>query len=508
MTAGPVAPRRTDGAETNPAREFQPGVLLAVAWVGLATVLQVARQPGVPSWDHIWAEDGGIFLSHAFAKPFLTTVGDPHAGYLQVMPRIVASFASALPVQWAALGVAAGSAVVVSCLSLYVYFASGSLLRSQWARALLAGLAVLLPATAFETNASAANLHWYLIFACFWVFVVRSESWPAVAAGSAVVLAATLSDPLSGLLLPLALVHAANRKTWRGRVVLLAFLLGLAGQLLFGVLPEPPSAFFNADLSSVPEIYGLRVAGSFLVGDRYLAFLWEKFGVAFPFTSLALVVLIAGYGIARGNARARLYIVVSLVYSFLFFGVTLKIRGTEGFLDKPFSLNGSRYTVVPILFLVVVTLLVLDRREPRLSEARWRDIQYAFVLFTLTLVLLNFSNLSVRSPAPSWRAGLAAARDECAAGPRGVPPGQPADPLRPVVVMREGRALVVVPIAPGDWPVVVSCERVQRDLSSHASRISFSKGVRPRRTLVVSPRPSCARRRASGRRSSAPPQTG
>ena len=145
-----------------------------------------------------------------------------------------------LPVQRAALGIAAGSALVVSCLSLYIYFASGSLLRSPWARILPAALVVLLPATAFETNATAANLHWYLTFACFWVFVVRSESWPAVAAWSAVALAAALSDPLTGLLLPVALVHARTSKTWRGLLVFVAFLLGLAGQLFF-VLPEPPA---------------------------------------------------------------------------------------------------------------------------------------------------------------------------------------------------------------------------------------------------------------------------
>ncbi len=465
MTAWTSGQRRADGAERNEAPQFQPGLLLAAAWVGLTTLLQLVRQPGSPSWDHVWAEDGSEFLTTAWGKPSLTTIGEPYAGYLHVIPRIIASVAAALPVERAALGIAAGSSLVVSCLSLYVYFASASLLRSQWARILLAGLVVLLPATAFETNATGTNLHWYLIFACFWVFVVQSESWPAIAVGSAVALVAALSDPLAALLLPLALVHAVSRKTWRGRLVLLVFLIGLAGQLLFGVLPEPPGAFFEVRLSSVPEIYGLRVAGSFLIGDRYLDDFWQKFGPAFPFTSLTLVALIAAYGIAKGNARCRFYIVVSLAYSLLFFGVAMKVRGTEGFLDKPFSLSGSRYTVVPILFLVVVALLTMDSPEPRLSEARWRDIQGVFVLFTVTLVLMNFSNESVRSPAPSWSTSVAVARDECEESARGAAQHHSADPLRPVVITGQGPPVAAVRIAPPGWFVALPCDRVQEDLS-------------------------------------------
>jgi hypothetical protein len=427
------------------------GLPLVVLWIAVMVVLQLVRQPGVPAWDSIWAEDGGVFLSDALARPLSSTLGDPHAGYLHLAPRLINGLAAALPLEHAALVLSVVSALVVSFLSVYVYFASASLLRSQWARVMLAGLVVLMPATAYETNANTINLHFYLIFACFWAFLARPRSWLATAAGAAVALAAALSDPLAGLLMPLALLQGITSQTWRSRIIPLVFVVGLAAQLVLAVTREAPKPFSEASIAALPGIYALRVAGSLFVGDRFLDELWELGGWAFAYGSLVLVLLMATYGMVKADLRRRFYLTTCLVYSMAFLAVPLMLRGTEDFiLQQGFSLNGSRYTVVPILFLVVLVLLVLDEPGLGLPEATWRKAQYAFVLLTVALVVVNYPNPAVRTAGPSWRTALAVAQRDCAG--EGEERWGETD---------KARIPVAPNIQPPVWVVQVKCERIR-----------------------------------------------
>lgn len=446
---------------------YNPGVLLLAVWVAVMTFLQVDRQPGVPSWDSIWQEDGGIFLSDALARPFFSTLADPYNAYLHLAPRLIAGAAAALPLKGAAVVLSVGSALVVSVLSVYVYFASSSLLRSTAARVVLSGLFVLLPAMAYETTANAANVHWYLLFACFWVFLVREDGSPWVVAGAAVAVAAVLSDPMAGLFLPLAVLQGIQSRSWRGRLVPIVFCLGLAIQLLMGAAEEAPAPYASSYWHDLPGIFALRVAGSLLVGDRYLPTLWKEVGWAFAYTSLAVVTLVAAYAFFKASLPSRFYLGISFVYSIAFLAVPVMLRGTENFLTRQgFNLNGSRYTVVPILFLVLVVLLALQEPEPRLPGETWRKVQYAFALLAFALVITNYSNFAVRTPGPSWRANLTAARAVCA-GKGQVNDQVELQGLSPETAASgaENRANLVIRIAPNldppPWAVVATCERIR-----------------------------------------------
>ncbi|MDP8987157.1 MAG: hypothetical protein M3N11_02245, partial [Actinomycetota bacterium] len=162
-------------------------------------------------------------------------------------------------------------------------------------------------------------------------------------------------------------------------------------------------------------IYSLRVAGSLLVGDRLLDELWRQLGWVFAWSSLAVVVVGVGYGIASGGGRQRFHLGINLFYSATFLAVPLLLRGTAHLLQREeFTLNGSRYMVVPVLFLAVAILLVVEQPGAWFSPAAARGLQMGFVFWTLALVLLNYSGDSVRGGAPGWRASLAHARSYCA----------------------------------------------------------------------------------------------
>jgi len=404
--AAPEAPGRLARAD-----------LMLLAFLGaVATGLQLLRQPNAQSWDSVWQEDGGIFLTDALANPFLETLVTPYNAYLHTLPRLIAGPVALVGLEHAALLLSLLSAVTVTLLAIYVYFASARVFHTQWARVVLALSVVLLPAAGYETNANIANLHWYLIFACFWVFIAAPRTTSGIAVGVTIVALAVLSDPLAALLAPLPLIALWRDRTWRGRAIPLVFLGTLAVQLVLGVVEDPVAPYASSHLADVPKIYALRVTGSFLVGDLFLDDLWKPWGLPFALAAFLVVAAVCAYGLLRADWGRRMLIGGSLALSGGYLAVPLMLRGTENFLDRDgFNLNGSRYVLLPILFLTVAVLLTLDRRDPRLSSSRaWRNVQIGFSALAAALVLTNFSIFTTRSAGPKWEQSVAAARERCA----------------------------------------------------------------------------------------------
>ena len=412
----------------------------ALAWVAVATALQLVRSPGWALWRSIWAEDGHIFLTDALADPVGSLV-DPHAGYMQFMARLVGSLAAVLPLEDAAATFAITGSLLVSLLSVYVYFSSRSFLGSRWARALLAALFVFASVTAFEVSANGLDLHWYLLFACFLALWSTSESTGDTAVDALVVGLATLSGPLTIVYAPLALRRLRAGTGGRRWIVPGVFGFGAVVQVITTIVaPAAQQRYSPFRLVDVPVAYGLRVAGSVLVGDRYLESLWLKFGLLFAAVSLAVVGSVCLYAIARARGPKLTVIVVALAYSVVLFTASVYLRGT-GEVRPPgdsFALNGSRYTVVPVLLLITVLLIVAD--DPATfgpSRMVW-----ALAGFVALVNVLSYRSIAtVRDNAPDWRTSVEAAERTCEV---------------------EGERAVRVPIAPGppeSWYVVVPCER-------------------------------------------------
>jgi hypothetical protein len=465
----------TDGGP-GPAWSSAPlGIRLAalLAFLAGGVALQLLRTPGIHPWRSLQAEDGGIFYTEALNDPLVRTIGRAYEGYLHVVPRLIAAVASLVPVRDGAVVINVGAALVVALLAGYVWSAARDLLPSPWGRALLVAVMLLLPSAGWEVNASINNLHWYLDFACFWVFLARPRTRWDVAAGVLVAAAAALSDPLSALLLPLAgyrILQALRRRDGVRRPALVApavFLVGLVLQATYGVTEKVPHAFVEVDWRDVPGTYGLRVAGSLLVGDRYLERLFlshEHFATACLL--VAVVAAAAAVVVARGR---RITVAVVLAYSGVFLAVPLMIRGTSIYLDRAhFTLNGSRYMLVPALMLVSGLLIALFR--VREHPARWTLAGRVLATLLVVVVLTaNFRLQSSRSAGPEWASGLAAAEARCR-DHGGDQPGSRASAKNTwATVVRPGQ--VAIPTAPGtatrsQWNVVVDCSRLDAGVTA------------------------------------------
>jgi hypothetical protein len=389
-----------------------PAPLLLLAWVAAAALLQLVRAPGLPAWRVVWAEDGTIFLQQALTKSLPAALGTTYAGYLHVVPRLLAEPAAALPLGAAAAVMAVEAAVVVALLGAYVYVASATLFETRWARALLVLLFVFAPPAYTELGASLANLHWYGLVASFFALLHRPESRRQSVAGAAVVGLTALSDPMLALLLPLLTLRPGglSEPRWGERLIPAAALAGLAVQALAILLasagPERQAEFWPPDLAT---IFAQRVAGPGLIGSEWFGDLWLRAGWAAAFGALALLAVLVVRAAYRGDPVRRRHARLAAAAACALFAVPMAIRGTSEMAPQLGVLfgGGARYTFAPIVLMWVPLLLLADRA---------RGWAARLAVLAVLVVAGSSTGATERSLGPDWPRSVAHARTTCAAG--------------------------------------------------------------------------------------------
>jgi hypothetical protein len=422
-------------------RGIRPAALFAAAVVVMVAA-QLLRQPGARTWNTVWAEDGAVYATDAYAHPALSTLLRGYAGYVQFVPRLIALGVRPIPVSWIAPYFAVMTAVVTAVLALFVYRSTDGWVQSLWLRASVMFMTALVPIIYFEVNANIANLGWPLLFASFWAFAsYREDVWDVVMRSVIVALTA-LSTPLLALLLPAALALAALRRRRADVIVVLTSVAALVVQW-FATQVASSGPNEAASWRDVPLAYGVRVVGSLVFGERWLDRLWIKLGVGLAVTAVVVAIAVVVVAAPRRIDPDRLWFAaVSLVLSMVLFTVPVWIRGTDviRLTSGVFTGVGSRYVYLPLLVLFSGFIVLIDgtTRRPLVGLLAAQSI-------TLMIICLGLSSL--RSPGPTWSAALAEARGRCRA------PNPP--------------AVVQIPITPKDqgWVVTVSCARLG-DVSS------------------------------------------
>jgi hypothetical protein len=424
-------------------------MIFSVAWVVAGTLIMLVRQAGVPSYDTLWAEDGERFLRDALAEP-IESIFSLYAGYLHLPPRLIAAAAGAGSLENAAAIFAAASALVVALVSLYVFVASESAVASPWLRAALAGSVLLIPAGAYETANNATNLHWYLTYGCFWALLDRSVSRHRQVGAGAVSFAATLSNPMAGLLFPLAVWELVKRPSARERIPLFVYLAGLsvqAGFVLWGTsqtgLGDEAGllvAYGETDWSEIPRLYGLGVTATLLVGEQFLADVWDLLGWdVWYLAGLVFLLLAVAVAVKHPDRRIRVLGPVAFLLSVLFFALPVGVRGTAVINAPPpdATLLGSRYVMLSMLFLLTLLVLAVDGLA---SARRTRILPIVFSGALLISFAFTFRVHNARSDGPSWSRGVQEAERSCRS---------------------DGRE-AQIPHSPSGWSLDVGCNSLTR----------------------------------------------
>ena len=211
--------------------------LTVIAVFGIATALVYARAPDALRAPQFWAEDAVIFWLQQYEQGFLASLFVPSAGYLHVMPRLIAAIADWLPYPMHPAAFVAGAAIVTGWTAATI---AGLPLPLPLAASL--GVGAVLATTASETLANPTNVQWNMASA---MPLIAAPAPPAsrFARANQVALVALsgLSGPFSILMIPIWLWCVVSGARRDGPALVLAattFLAGAAQAIVILGTPE------------------------------------------------------------------------------------------------------------------------------------------------------------------------------------------------------------------------------------------------------------------------------
>jgi hypothetical protein len=413
-------------------RRLTTPALLGAAWAA-ASAAMLLRSAGLPPWRSIWAEDGTQFLLGAVRSPGPGTWLEPYAGYRHLVPRLVGDLAARFPIADASVVLAVTSSVVAG--GALVLFAAGLRRRlpAAWMQAGLVLAVAATHATASESAANAANLHWYLTLGLVGLALLRPRRIATALAAAALAAAFALSDPFSPCVAALAMVDAACRtataRGLRAAAVTWPVALALSACAATQVLtmeryPRTPPSFAGPPHGDLPWLYLDRVLRD---GLSPVPAAWLSDDALLLVVSAGAAVLL-GLAVAAAGAR-RLGGHTAL-------GVTLVAASPAMFVTDVLVNHtvADRYAAAPT-GLLVGGLLVLAAGVPRVFHLACAGV--------VVLGLSSFATHPARGQGPGWVDELRRAAAECRA------PGQ-------VVPVR----LAPATGDPPRWVVELPCDRI------------------------------------------------
>jgi hypothetical protein len=408
----PEAPR---GERAVP--RWEVGGLVAALLV-LGTVLALLRLGFSDSLNTIWAEDGPIYLQGALTEGFWHAVFQPYAGYLVVVPRLIAEAAGLFPLDQAAAAISIISAFFAALSGLAVWVGCGGLVRNPYLRGGLALATVLAAAAGQETLVSAAYVPWYMLFGSFWLLFWRPRTVAGAAAGGLFLLATGLSTPGVWFFMPVALLRALSFRDLRDAALLGPYFLGALVQVPVILAQEQGESLWT---SHIWTAYLQRVLDGGLFGQRLGGNLWSDLG--WPFLIVLLVAVIAGlaWGLWRSEPGPRWFGVIAVLTSFGMFVLSVYQRSVgENIFWSSGSSGGtaSRYVLVPALLLLSTGVVFVDaalRRRPETARRFSWPVAATLALLAVAVVTSFDMQASEYRGRPYWDDALREAATKCVA---------------------------------------------------------------------------------------------
>lgn len=397
-----------------PARR-EPLVVGAAA-VG-ATVVQLYASGALPRpYERIWAEDGPVFLTAAETRPLSSAILEPYAGYIHVVPRLLAEVVTWFPAPWWALLVAVLACAVRTAIACLTYYATAGHIPGRAARGALAVVVVTLPLASVEMLGNLANLHWYLTYgavvAAFWSPTTRGGR----VAQTSTIAAAALSNPLALGVAPVVLVRWVVRRSLAEGVLLASTVVAGAVQLFAVAGAEREAMGILTDPAFV-SVYGSRVAFGSVTGWSLAETAYTLRGAVKLIWVLEVVVLLTGIVTRRSWAFTLGCVVASVglyraLMDYLPSGGSLLPGST---LDVGYS---ARYSAVPALLLLTALCSAAAGRRRRAPSWEARPARGAAVVLAacyLVGVVVGVRPV-VQHVAPAWPVAVAAAERQCSEG--------------------------------------------------------------------------------------------
>jgi hypothetical protein len=425
-------------ARSPPPKNNRIAVGGALAIGGIALVL--LRSGGAPL-DSVLAEDGWIFLGGALAEPFPTPVFTSFAGYLNLLPRLIAEAATLVPLDWAAATIAVASSAVTVLSAFVVWHASSGHLRDPLLRGFMALSVVLVGVVGEQTLANISYLQWVLFMPTFWLLLWRPASTRSAAAGASFLMVSVASTPLALVLVPIAALRIFAVRRTPDVVLVGGFATGALAQLVTILLAES-TATAGVWRDELLTAYLVRVTSGVILGHRGSAEFWEAAGNALLIASgVALAILVLAAMRPHAGRPLSLLAIALSVALFLVSGYQRDPLGGLIWEEGESHVGFARYTVVPALLLIVAILVQLQHRPIRIAQATWRRVRLG-VLGLLAAAAISSFYVGDDSRPVKWSTEIDAGRERCE--------------------MDAELANTEVPVSPPGWTMSIPCSELRR----------------------------------------------
>ena len=286
----------------------------------LGVLLVFSRRPDAFLHPVFFAEDGTIWYAEAYRLGFLKSIFLPEAGYLLILPRLVATWTLLVPLLYAPL--------LMNLVGTVIQVLPVNLLLSRrcvsWGSLpvrLIMSFAYLAIPNSRELDVVLTNSQWHLaLLACLVVLasVPHGRKWKAFDIG--ILVLSGLTGPFCLLLFPVAVaMWWFRRANWRLIPIAIVLICGLLQlSVLFG------SGF--AIRTKAPLGASIRLLIDLIAGHVYLAAILgqSNYTAGVQFVVLCLVAVLGTavilYCLLKGRLELRLFVVFSL----LVFAASLK----------------------------------------------------------------------------------------------------------------------------------------------------------------------------------------
>lgn len=258
----------------NPARCTRADLLRFLAVAFACSLVSLLRRPDAFTNPQFWAEDGSVFFTEQNAMG-CKAILHPYAGYLHLIPRLVAGFADVFPLAHTPLIYNLAANILLSICCAWIALPSfRHLIRSDTRRAFLALLFAATP-MAGSCYHNLTNVQWPLML---WAFLVTLQPVEGRSARIALLVAyafTALTAVCAVIFIPIWLLRAVLVQKDRRYAIGMIAILVLYALVVKFILKDPYSSATPPPLKDiawmVPEIFVARVILMASAGPYYLA---------------------------------------------------------------------------------------------------------------------------------------------------------------------------------------------------------------------------------------------
>jgi hypothetical protein len=397
----PRAPR--PAPRTGQEKALRAFAALVLILLGAGALL--IRQAGTPSWQTVWSEDEWLFLPRAVHGSW-DAIWHQYAGYLQLVPQLIADLAARFPLQYASIVFAVAGALIASSIALFVFNASRAHIPQPGLRLLLSLAVLLFPTAIIEVANNGVDSPWYLMFGFFWALLYRPRSRWAMLVVALIAFGAQSSQIVNLLFLPLVLARVIALPKLREHAVTAGWLAGIAFQL--EQIINAASSHPLGPLSGAVHFYGQHVLVPVVFGWRWALHVQAAIGImSTMLIAGSVLAVVALWALWRGDRRSRTFTVAALIMTLILSILLVMYRhliGTEASSDL--WIPGGRYATSGILLWDSIAIAGVSAYLRRKSTAQ-HNARKAVAIVLLVAGLgtgwvTSYRYPNVRSKNPDW----------------------------------------------------------------------------------------------------------